>query len=103
MPWCIFQLQEALGHMFECFDGACRVFLEFWWPTSRRYTIELYRRGLGIKDLLWRLRLRHIETLQHYLQEVSTDVTMFDLPMNCRVLISGASEMFPIFLQTTVS
>lgn len=66
-------------------------------------TIELYRRGLGIHDLLWRLRLRHIETLQHYLQEVSTDVTMFDLPMVSRVLIAGASEMYPIFIQTSDS
>lgn len=65
-------------------------------------TVESYRRGIGIQDLMWRLRLRHIETLQHYLQEVSTDVTMFDLPMDSRILISGASEMFPIFIQTTV-
>ena len=46
---------------------------------------------------MWRLRLRHIETLQHYLQEVSTDVTMFDLPTNSRVLIAGASEIYPFF------
>ena len=66
-------------------------------------TIELYRRGIGIHDLLWRLRLRLIETLQHYLQEVSTDITMFDLPMNSRVLIAGASEMYPVFIQTSDS
>lgn len=66
-------------------------------------TIELYRKGIAIHDLLWRLRLRHLETLQHYLQEVSTDVTMYDMPFSARALIGGASNLYPLLLSTTVS
>lgn len=32
-----FQLQKALGHMFECFDGACRICSDSRRATSRRY------------------------------------------------------------------
>ena len=66
-------------------------------------TIQLYRTGIGIHDLLWRLRLRHLETLQHYLQELSTDVTMYDMPISARALIGGASNLYPLLLSTTVS
>ena len=44
-------------------------------------TVELYRQGMQIMDILWSLRLKNLETLQHYLQEISTQVTMIDLPL----------------------
>eukprot|EP00438_Fugacium_kawagutii_P011433 Skav235906 [mRNA] locus=scaffold256:299189:305925:- [translate_table: standard] len=50
-------------------------------------TVELYRRGTPIADILWTLRLKNIETLQHYLQEISTQITMVDLPSRCKLLV----------------
>ena len=47
--------------------------------------MHLYKQGLGILDILWALRLRNVETLQHYLQEISTEITMIDLPFPCRL------------------
>lgn len=50
-------------------------------------SVELYRRGTPIADILWTLRLKNIETLQHYLQEISTQITMVDLPEKCKLLV----------------
>jgi hypothetical protein len=61
-------------------------------------TVELYRQGMPIMDILWALRLKNLETLQHYLQEISTDVTMIDLPCSSRVLIQNMSLLFLHFL-----
>eukprot|EP00438_Fugacium_kawagutii_P002050 Skav230092 [mRNA] locus=scaffold3264:40338:47439:- [translate_table: standard] len=63
-------------------------------------TVELYRRGVPILDILWALRLKNVETLQHYLQEIATQITMVDLPLLARSNISGLSEMLPHFLRS---
>eukprot|EP00438_Fugacium_kawagutii_P024606 Skav200074 [mRNA] locus=scaffold838:451933:457558:- [translate_table: standard] len=61
-------------------------------------TVHLYRSGLPIADILWALRLKNIETLQHYLQEVATQITMVDLPQHCKDLVKSFSICFPHFL-----
>lgn len=61
-------------------------------------TVELYRRKTPIMDILWSLRLKNLETLQHYLQEISTQITMIDLPPRARFLILNLSKLFPHFL-----
>ena len=61
-------------------------------------TVHLYKKGTPIMDLLWFLRLKNVETLQHYLQEISTEITMIDLPVNTRVTIQHLSSLFPHFL-----
>ena len=66
-------------------------------------TVELYRRGKPIQDILWALRLKSLETLQHYLQEVSTEVTMVDLPAAAKTSILSASSMYCFFLESAVS
>ena len=66
-------------------------------------TVELYRQGRTIHDILWALRLRNLETLQHYLQEVSTAVTMHDLPIDAKTTITYASELYIFLLRTVVS
>lgn len=62
-------------------------------------TVELYRRGMPIMDILWALRLKNLETLQHYLQEISTQITMIDLPSRSRFLILNLSKLFPHFIK----
>lgn len=61
-------------------------------------TVHLYKMGTPIMDILWFLRLKNLETLQHYLQEISTEVTMIDLPTDCRLLIQNLSLLYPLFL-----
>lgn len=63
-------------------------------------TVHLYKQGLGILDILWALRLRNVETLQHYLQEISTEITMIDLPFTCRCLILNFAKLFPHFISS---
>ena len=62
-------------------------------------TVELYRKGMPIMDILWTLRLKNLETLQHYLQEISTQITMIDLPSKSRFLILNLSKLFPHFIE----
>jgi hypothetical protein len=64
-------------------------------------TVELYRRGVPILDILWALRLKHVETLQHYLQEIATQITMIDLPLETRVKVACLHELYPHFLLFT--
>ncbi len=61
-------------------------------------TVELYRQGCPITDILWTLRLKNLETLQHYLQEVSTQITMVDLPLRAKQSIFSFAELLPHFL-----
>ena len=61
-------------------------------------TVALYRKGVAIHDILWALRLKHLETLQHYLQEVSTDMTLFDLPREAKDAVTSLAFCLPLFL-----
>ena len=61
-------------------------------------TVYLYKLGTPIMDILWFLRLKNLETLQHYLQEISTEVTMIDMPPATRTLIQQLSCLYPHFL-----
>ena len=61
-------------------------------------TVELYRQGMQIMDILWSLRLKNLETLQHYLQEISTQVTMIDLPWEFRSGILNLAKIFQHFI-----
>jgi hypothetical protein len=61
-------------------------------------TVELYRRGTPILDIVWSLRLNNVETLQHYLQEISIQVTMVDMPFQEKNLSNLCPFYFPILL-----
>ena len=64
-------------------------------------TVHLYRSGTPILDILWALRLKNVETLQHYLQEISTQITMVDLPPAAKSNVIIFAEMYPFFLSTS--
>ena len=59
-------------------------------------TVELYRAGTPILDILWALRLKNVETLQHYLQEIATQITMIDLPVRARVKVDILNDLLPL-------
>lgn len=64
-------------------------------------TVELYRRGTPILDILWALRLKNVETLQHYLQEIATQITMVDLPIDARTSIACLHKLLPFLLRSS--
>eukprot|EP00438_Fugacium_kawagutii_P015944 Skav205630 [mRNA] locus=scaffold1575:126668:131720:+ [translate_table: standard] len=67
-------------------------------------TVELYRRGTPVMDILWALRLKNVETLQHYLQEIATQITMVDLPLDARSKIAclqSLHSLLPYFLRSS--
>ena len=62
-------------------------------------TAHLYRSGLAIAGILWALREKNIETLQHYLQEVVTQITIVDLPQHLTLFPSSSTERVKCYLR----
>ena len=56
--------------------------------------IEEYRRGTDLTRLLWRMRLRHLITLEHYVQELAVDSFIADLEPNTRRKVFLFAELF---------
>ena len=65
-------------------------------PASLRAggAISAYRQNQEIAKILWRMRLKHIGTLQHYLQEVGAATIFSELPERSRFLVENAAVLF---------
>jgi hypothetical protein len=65
-------------------------------PASLRAggTVHAYNTGTAVADLLWRLRLQHQKTLNHYLQEVATATSLREIDTNARLVIADAAALF---------
>lgn len=65
-------------------------------PASLRAggAISAYRQNQEIAKILWRMRLRHIGTLQHYLQEVGAATIFSELPSRSRFLVESAAILY---------
>ena len=57
--------------------------------------VAAYRSGVGISDLVWRMRLCQISTLESYLQETAAVSLLTDLPSESRWAVRQASLFFP--------
>eukprot|EP00438_Fugacium_kawagutii_P027608 Skav231511 [mRNA] locus=scaffold84:334476:339113:- [translate_table: standard] len=57
--------------------------------------VHRYRNGASVSDVMWALRVKHLETLQHYLQEVTASVSLVSLPESARLKIQASASMFP--------
>ena len=64
--------------------------------------IAAFQKGLGVNDLLWRMRLKSLSTLEYYLQEMSAISILPSLDPATRRRISAASLLFlrQLFLAT---
>ena len=71
-------------------------------PASLRAggAVKAYRREEDIYKLLWRMRLKSIDTLQHYLQEVGADSTYAELPGNSKRVIQSACPLYPLLIDS---
>ena len=64
-------------------------------PGSRAGgAIDEYRNGTDLTRLLWRMRLRHLGTLEHYVQELAADSCIADLPMSSRHKVHLFATLF---------
>lgn len=61
--------------------------------------VKAYADGCPISDLLWRMRIRNLETLSHYLQEVSAATSLADLPPTARESISTFSALYAVLIR----
>ena len=56
--------------------------------------VSAYLNGAHIEDVLWRMRLKHQTTLEHYLQEVSAAVSLNSLSQTAKSRISTFCLIF---------
>lgn len=56
--------------------------------------LEEYRAGTDLHRILWRMRIRHLITLEHYVQEVAGESFFADLSHEGRRRICLLSELF---------
>ena len=65
--------------------------------------VHLYHSGIQVTDLLWRLRLRHVATLESYLQETAAAGVFAALPEVSKNNVKNASKMLPHFYKVITS
>lgn len=65
--------------------------------------IHAFESGDSLMSLLWRMRLKHLQTLESYLQEVTAATVLPDLPPETRRNIRILSDVFPFVLRTALS
>ncbi|CAE7816037.1 unnamed protein product [Symbiodinium sp. CCMP2592] len=65
-------------------------------PASLRAggVVREYRRAVDISNLLWRMRLRSVSTLERYLQEVGADSVYVQLSPEARQSVRAASALY---------
>lgn len=65
-------------------------------PASLRAggAVRAYRANEEIARLMWRMRLRNIDTLQHYLQETGAASIFMELPGESRTRVQNAALLF---------
>lgn len=69
-------------------------------PASMRAggAVKMYRTDEDISKLMWKMRLKNVETLQHYLQEVGAESAFLQLPDRSKAAVVAASALFEVLL-----
>jgi hypothetical protein len=60
--------------------------------------VKMYRTDEDISKLMWKMRLKNVETLQHYLQEVGAESAFLQLPDRSKTAVVAASALFEVLL-----
>ena len=64
--------------------------------------VAAYRAGMPVADIQWRMRLKHISTLEYYLQEVAALTALNGLTSDSKLRVKSAVQFFP-FLSSSSS
>ena len=62
--------------------------------------VHWYHNDTPVGDILWRMRLRHMATLDHYLQEVGAMNVMMQISPAARRRVQSCSQMLPFIAQS---
>ena len=54
-----------------------------------------YHSGMPVADTQWRMRLKHLHTLEYYLQEVAALTALNDLTADSKLRVKSAAQIFP--------
>ena len=60
--------------------------------------VHRYRSGGSVTDIMWLLRVKHVDTLQHYLQEVTASLSLASLPPGSKQKVQASAAMFPFII-----
>ena len=61
--------------------------------------VHMYHRGEPITNILWNMRLKHLTTLESYLQETAAENLLQELPVPTREAIRSCARMLPHVLR----
>ena len=69
-------------------------------PASLRGggAIHSYQSGNSVQGLLWKMRIQHVSTLEHYLQELAAENIYADLSPSARKSVQAACALLPVML-----
>ena len=56
--------------------------------------VQSYRSGVAITEIQWRMRLRHLQTLEFYLQEVGAASALASLSQTCASKVRTAGNFY---------
>ena len=65
--------------------------------------VYLYHLGTPVANIQWVMRLKHQQTLEHYLQEVAALGVIHQLPKGSREKVMSCASMFPILARHWIS
>ena len=69
-------------------------------PASMRAggAVQSYRSDEEIAKILWKMRLKHLDTLQYYLQELGAVSAFLDLPSSSKLKVEKTAQLFSALL-----
>ena len=65
--------------------------------------VFLYHSGMPVADIQWVMRLKHQQTLDHYLQETAAIGVIHTLPTKTREKVTSCAAMYPFLLRHWIS
>ena len=69
-------------------------------PASLRAggAVAAFRKGTAVSDLLWRMRLQSLATLEYYLQEMAAVSILPELNSRVRKVVRSGAALYKAFL-----
>ena len=65
--------------------------------------VFLYHSGTPVTDILWHMRLRHLCTLEYYLQETGASNVLQQLPATAKARVQACARMLPFCSRLSIS
>ena len=62
--------------------------------------VASYQSGTPVHNLVWQMRVKHVHTLQHYLQEMAAENVLGHLPSDSKSAVRSASSCLTLFLDS---